>query len=295
MKDPGSRPLPVGLKNTAKTAVVMREAVSKFPAKAWSKYDMNITYQLSANVTYGYIESVDALLRAAEQSNGYHERDTMLSAVALRCGIEGDPTDRRWLRSMFIMDLARKIPGVASYGECSRNRAWPKGHEKDKGYVTSKSKFCLAFENSVDEDYVTEKLYDCLRSGSVPIVSGSKTIRKFVPPGAAIFADDYDNIDDLAMAIQMVGREKATWDRMRRWIDQRDSSEWKEWEALMRSVEGAGVRCRLCELAGKGRKKVEVDEGKRRRRYAWEADRVRKEDEERRMALAEKQFVKVEL
>ena len=30
-------------------------------------------------------------------------------------------------------------------------------------------RFCLAYENSLDEDYVTEKLFDCLRAGAIPV------------------------------------------------------------------------------------------------------------------------------
>ena len=31
-------------------------------------------------------------------------------------------------------------------------------------------RFCLAYENSIDEDYVTEKLFDCLRAGAIPVM-----------------------------------------------------------------------------------------------------------------------------
>ncbi len=31
-------------------------------------------------------------------------------------------------------------------------------------------RFCLAYENSLDEDYVTEKLFDCLRAGAIPVM-----------------------------------------------------------------------------------------------------------------------------
>ena len=35
-------------------AVVFREAESKFPAAAWSKYDLNVTYSARAQVPEGF-------------------------------------------------------------------------------------------------------------------------------------------------------------------------------------------------------------------------------------------------
>ena len=39
-------------------SVVFREATSKFPASGWLKYDLNITYSLSAQVYHNPLESV---------------------------------------------------------------------------------------------------------------------------------------------------------------------------------------------------------------------------------------------
>jgi hypothetical protein len=44
---------------------------------------------------------------------------------------------------------------------CAHNRDWPEGFKKDKEHVMRNHKFCIAMENNVDYDYVTEKV--CLR------------------------------------------------------------------------------------------------------------------------------------
>ncbi len=47
---------------------------------------------------------------------------------------------------------------VDSYGVCAHNRDWPEGFKKDKEHVMRNHKFCIAMENNVDYDYVTEKV-----------------------------------------------------------------------------------------------------------------------------------------
>jgi hypothetical protein len=42
-------------------------------------------------------------------------------------------------------------------------------------------KFCVAMENSVARDYITEKLWQALQAGCVPIYLGSPTARGVVP------------------------------------------------------------------------------------------------------------------
>ena len=41
--------------------------------------------------------------------------------------------------------------------------------------------FTLAFENAIEPDYVTEKLYDALTAGSVPVYLGAPNVRDFAP------------------------------------------------------------------------------------------------------------------
>jgi len=90
-RDPGKRalPKPVAYGNELR-AVVFREAESKFPANAWSKYHVNITYSLGAHVPYGYLDDFRLFLEAAAFSVTRPEhRPDMVGAVVLRCGQRG--------------------------------------------------------------------------------------------------------------------------------------------------------------------------------------------------------------
>jgi alpha(1,3/1,4) fucosyltransferase len=52
-----------------------------------------------------------------------------------------------------------------------------------------KYKFCLCFENSVEEDYISEKLFDCFYAGCVPVYLGAPNVTNYIP--AECFIDKW--------------------------------------------------------------------------------------------------------
>ena len=64
--------------------------------------------------------------------------------------------------------------------------------------VISRYHFCLAFENSIAPDYVTEKIFQPLLAGTIPIYRGAPNFQQFVPEGSFINADAYNGPNDLA-------------------------------------------------------------------------------------------------
>ena len=54
--------------------------------------------------------------------------------------------------------------------------------------VAAAYKFCIGFENSIAEDYVTEKFFDPLLAGSVPVYWGADNAGAFAP-GENTFID----------------------------------------------------------------------------------------------------------
>ena len=63
-------------------------------------------------------------------------------------------------------------PCAAHVGRCSKHG------------VLRRYPFYLAYENSNDADYVTEKVFDALESGVLPVYYGAPNVDDFVPPGA---------------------------------------------------------------------------------------------------------------
>ena len=80
-------------------------------------------------------------------------------------------------------------------------------HNPEKDCLLRHSRFHLAFENSQDAGYATEKLWGALKMGAVPVVWGDAAarVRPLLPaPEAAIFADDFSSDVELASYIARV-------------------------------------------------------------------------------------------
>lgn len=61
-----------------------------------------------------------------------------------------------------------------------------KGACQSKYEVLSQYAFALCFENMAMESYITEKIFDCLYAGTIPIYLGAKDIADLIPEGVYI-------------------------------------------------------------------------------------------------------------
>jgi glycoprotein 3-alpha-L-fucosyltransferase len=65
----------------------------------------------------------------------------------------------------------------------------------DKVEALQEYKFSLAFENSNVEDYVTEKFFQSLVAGAVPVVVGAPNIQDFAPgPNTVLHIKTLDDV-----------------------------------------------------------------------------------------------------
>uniref|UniRef100_A0A1Y1L3Q5 Fucosyltransferase n=1 Tax=Photinus pyralis TaxID=7054 RepID=A0A1Y1L3Q5_PHOPY len=88
-------------------------------------------------------------------------------------------------RDLYVSELMKYI-AVDSYGSCLNNKRLPEQHsvnkiltnlyDEDFMKFVAQYKFTIAIENSICNDYVTEKLWRPLIAGSIPIYWGSPTV-----------------------------------------------------------------------------------------------------------------------
>jgi hypothetical protein len=102
-------------------------------------------------------------------------------------------------RTEYLREMMKHID-VHSYGKLFRNAAQPDGARRQfKLDTMARYKFTAAFENASEEDYVTEKFYDPLIVGSVPVYLGAPNIEEFSPGDKCfINASDFDGPESLS-------------------------------------------------------------------------------------------------
>jgi hypothetical protein len=169
-------------------------------ASFMTRFDVSMTYRWDSDIPLPYLE---------------HDRRRSLltppvekTADAPAVYIASNP----WAanrRDRFVAELMRYLR-VDSYGRCLNNRALV----DDRGSATkletiARYPFTLAFENSNAVDYVTEKFFDPLIAGSVPIYMGAPNVADFAPgPGSFIDVRDFAGPRQLAAHILEVAADR---------------------------------------------------------------------------------------
>lgn len=124
-------------------------------------------------------------------------------------------------RQEYLSELMEYIH-IDSYGRWRRNSLL----NEDKGYVSKLDvikhyKFTIAFENAISPEYVTEKFFDPLIVGSVPVYLGAPDVDKLVPgPHAYIDVRDYDSPKSLAKELQRYCENRSLYEKLLEWKKQ---------------------------------------------------------------------------
>ncbi len=151
-------------------------------------------------------------------------------------------------RNEWIKQLMDVIP-VHSFGRCYNNkqkeaRGCTQDHYEGKICTIRQYKFYLAFENSIDESYVTEKYYQgncnklllfissALYAGTVPVYLGAPNIHEFDPlyeplpngdpnpdwkPRSLIRVSDFKNAQELASFLKELSEDEARYNTYLEW------------------------------------------------------------------------------
>lgn len=114
-----------------------------------------------------------------------------------------------------------------------------------KFQIMSRYKFYLAYENDVFPDWVTEKVYQGLIAGSVPVYYGAPNIDEYVPPHSVIRMDKFPDTKSLANYLQYLSKNDTAYQEYLAWkqppytmrvTDVLAASKLNEWCAICRAV-----------------------------------------------------------
>jgi alpha-1,3-fucosyltransferase 10 len=110
--------------------------------------------------------------------------------------------------------------------------------------VTACYKFALVLENSIAEDYVSEKFFHALMSGSVPVYRGAPNVAEFAPAEHCfINAADFSGAAELAAYLNWLNEhDKAHQEN----LAFKNTGLSPRFQTLLASLRGQPL-CRLCE------------------------------------------------
>ncbi|MGA7671720.1 MAG: glycosyltransferase family 10 [Nitrolancea sp.] len=174
---------------------------------AW--FDLTMTYRLDSDVTSPYLN----LAIAEAMTTPPKPKTEPVPAVY----IASNARDHSG-RNAYVSELMRYMP-VDSYGKCLQNRTFV----EDRGQTTKLDtitayRFTLAFENSISHDYVTEKFFEPLMVGSVPVYLGAPNVADFAPSSHCyIDVHDFAGPEELSERLQQLAGDDDAYNRYLDW------------------------------------------------------------------------------
>eukprot|EP01041_Mallomonas_annulata_P009440 gene9441-19612_t len=117
-----------------------------------------------------------------------------------------------------------------------------------KRRIIAKYMFHMAFENAIEPGYVTEKVFDSLLAGTVPVYLGDAThCKRLLPhPKAAIFLEDFNNdVLQLATYLKYLTKNETAYEEHRSWHRSFNEEKHRSRDLLLHE----SWSCRICEWA----------------------------------------------
>jgi len=160
-------------------------------------------------------------------------------------------------RNQWLLEVMAEINStghrVLSYGKCFHN-AEESGEvggqdHSSAGWIqpTAARPFKLVAENALEPWYVTEKIWDALAEGAVPVYLGPPEVKKMLPQGSFLYVDDFPSTKSLVQ--RMINFTPEDFAKAHAWR-QKPTSEWGMWEKIWRHGRHTMLN-RFCEYAAK--------------------------------------------
>jgi len=212
------------------------ESVVYFPWAGDPQYLARFNFSMGADPTlhqvhsHPYIRPFFAFARSPNLANKTADAPVMM--MISNCN---DRSGRR----EYIEELMKYIK-IDSYGTCLHNKddpgyiaAFRPGFYKYKNDLMSKYHFGIAFENSVAPGYITEKVWDVLSVGTIPLYFGAPDILDVLPdPNSIINVKDFNGPKDLADYLHKVLKNPELYNKHKLWYTRPLSASFKELQNL---------------------------------------------------------------
>ncbi|XP_036398322.1 4-galactosyl-N-acetylglucosaminide 3-alpha-L-fucosyltransferase 9-like [Megalops cyprinoides] len=187
-------------------------------------FNLTLNYRLDADIEVPY----GSLIQTTEKEFVVPSKSKMICWIVSNW----NPQHKR---SKYYHELKNHVE-IHVYGSAFGKRI----SDMDFSPTIASCKFYLSFENSVHKDYITEKLYNPLAMGSVPIVLGPsrKNYENFVPGDAFIHVDDFPSPKEMAAHLLLLDKNEEMY---------RQYFRWRKYFTVRKTQFWAEHMCRACE------------------------------------------------
>mmetsp|Transcript_47142 Transcript_47142/g.147534 ORF Transcript_47142/g.147534 Transcript_47142/m.147534 type:complete len:427 (-) Transcript_47142:27-1307(-) len=228
-------------------AVVLTEADDDlFRVRNYMRhYDVRISYSFDADIkTFQSCGTVNEMVERRVSGRAFLNqtflRPGSIVGMISNCGSS--------YRQQYIAELMKHIK-IDQYGTCFNNKQL-ESHQRrgssqwhtEKEKVLSQYKVSLAMENTIKSDYVTEKVYNALAVGSLPVYHGTQDVIKYVPSNSIIHAGNFTPVK-LAEHLSKVLEDQTLFESYFQWTEE-------DVRMLQRKLHcNRSWYCRVCDLA----------------------------------------------
>jgi len=207
-----------------------------------AQFDIEMTYRLRSTIplTYlrpGHIEDFSRpLLPFAQKRNA-------VVYIQSNCGATSG-------RDEILQLLIRLGIAVEARGACLNNAPLV-DRNQGKGEAMKEYLFCATMENSVVADYVSEKVWDGLAAGCLPIYYGAPNIGEHLPSPEAVV--DYAALggtpEALALELRRLAADEGAYEKKMAWRRAPLESLGEGYQKLVaEATNKEHSQCRLCKL-----------------------------------------------
>nr|XP_015825260.2 4-galactosyl-N-acetylglucosaminide 3-alpha-L-fucosyltransferase 9 [Nothobranchius furzeri] len=129
-------------------------------------------------------------------------------------------------RVQYFNELHKHIE-IHTYGQAFRNKI----SGEDYMSIMTSCKFYLSFENSIHKDYITEKMYNPLAVGTVPVVLGTsrQNYENFIQGDSFIHVDDFKSPKELAEYLLIANKNEQMYLGFFKWRQNFKSHNYGSW------------------------------------------------------------------
>jgi hypothetical protein len=131
------------------------------------------------------------------------------------------PTCDGQIRAVAWAGAMAQYHSLHAYGSCAHNTNIPPGlslnSPEDRMTLLQRHLFVLIVEQSLENDYISESVWEALHAGVIPVYYGAANIRLHTPHNSVIVASEIGSKEKTAERAKLIGSDRKLWETFHAW------------------------------------------------------------------------------